>query len=149
MQSERDSLVSLHEFSVGRGVAALRAFDQLGFVQWPVHHRRFYTHARANVPGQPERRALGCRWDLALGVGRRRVLVRGLRRLTACREQRRRAFSAFFSALSARFSLTARSRFIFAIVWRFFELDAIHAPLGVPPTVRRPDAEPLLRGRGR
>ena len=50
--------MSLHEFSVGRGVTALGPFDQLGFVQWPVHHRRFYTYARERSGPRPELRSV-------------------------------------------------------------------------------------------
>ena len=42
--------MSVHEFSVRNAVATLRSFDQLPLVQWPVHHRCFYTVSRSEVP---------------------------------------------------------------------------------------------------
>ena len=42
-RAKGDALVCSHELLVGVSVAALRAADQVGFVEWSAHHRCFYT----------------------------------------------------------------------------------------------------------
>jgi hypothetical protein len=40
----------VHELLVGVLVSALRAPDQIVFVEWSAHHRRFYTAGSDDVP---------------------------------------------------------------------------------------------------
>ena len=47
---EGDALVCVHKLLVGVCVTALRAPDQLRFVEWSAHHRPFYTAPRYEVP---------------------------------------------------------------------------------------------------
>ena len=48
--AERDALVCVHELLIGVCVTALCALDQVLFVEWSAHHRRFYTESAAEVP---------------------------------------------------------------------------------------------------
>ena len=48
--AEGDPLVCVHELLVGVCVTALRASNQVRFVEWPAHHRPFYTVVRYEVP---------------------------------------------------------------------------------------------------
>src|SRR5439155_22347248 len=97
-------------------------------------------HARARSPGKGSRAnssRLAYVSSLSVAAGR------GLSPASISRAMAAAAFfPSFFSCLRSRFSLTARSRVIFAIVCRFFELDPIQAlPLSghlypVPGNVR-------------
>src|SRR6185436_5598999 len=49
-RAKGDALVCSHELLVGVAVAALRAADQVGFVEWSAHHRCFYTAGLGRVP---------------------------------------------------------------------------------------------------
>jgi hypothetical protein len=42
--------VRFHECLVCRGITTFGSFNEVGFVQWPVHHRRFYTGRDLAVP---------------------------------------------------------------------------------------------------
>src|SRR4029079_5348504 len=48
--AEGDALVCVHELLVGVCVTALRASDQVRFVEWSAHHRPSYTASCEEVP---------------------------------------------------------------------------------------------------
>src|ERR671930_1464552 len=81
--AEGDALVCVHEFSVGVLVAALRPFDELRLIEWPAHHRRYYTGTGSGVPAA---RLRSPRW--ATGKGELSAAVRPSPRGTAARRWR-------------------------------------------------------------
>ena len=52
-RAEGDALVCVHELLVGVRVAALRAADQVGFVEWSAHHRPLLHRSTARSSRSP------------------------------------------------------------------------------------------------
>jgi hypothetical protein len=57
-----------HELLVCGRVAALCSRDELGLLEWPAHHRAFYTATRIEVPDAAR---LQDPFSTTLGVGRK------------------------------------------------------------------------------